>query len=208
MKQIVYDYDRLREAIVLLLSARFGESREQRVREAIALLPKGRGFTRTIEPLNEIIRIARQSPTKALDILDLVPRKRAQLIKRRQEEAPLTERRRKVTRENLRAYRTRIDNTLRTEEIRLQRKLTREEAEKLISDRKKLWNIRWENYRSEHPELKYQDAREKFTDLLNQEVQERYDRAAANGAVKKRSEGSHVSVPNGRLRDLERKFNR
>lgn len=208
MKQLVYDYQRLREAIVLVLDPRYGPSREQRVREAIAKLPHNRQFFwKAIEPLNEIVAVARQSPTKAQDILDMASRKRGQLQAQREKATPLDTKRRAHLRENTRNYRARLDNALKTEELRRQRRLTREEATAFLDEKRKLWKMRVEQFLQDHPEMKPAQARSVCTAQINKEVQERYERAVASGAIKRPSTTSRDGLSRDKIRNLERKFN-
>lgn len=183
---IEYDHPRLNQAIQLLLDYRFGAQREQKVREAIHMLPKRISFTRTIEPLNEIMRVARQSPNKALDLLEPVGKARDRLEKERRAATPLLTRRREVVRNNTARYRTRTKLAVLTEEIRLQHKFSKDEEKAFLDEKKRLWKMRFEQYRNEHPELKYQDAMASFADMLDNEVQLRYERALVAGPIKKR----------------------
>lgn len=204
MKQIIYDYKRLREAIVLLLDYRFGARREQNVREAIKDLRHARKFTRTIEPLNELIKVAKQSPTKALDILEPIARKREELEQQRRAATPNLTKHREIIRNNTAKYRERVKNALLTEEIRLQRKLSSVEAKDFLEEKKRLWKMRYEAYRNEHPELKHQEALARFAEMLNEEVRQRYERALASGPIKK---ATNQPQPR-KLRELQNKFNR
>lgn len=66
---IQFDKDRLRRAVVLLLDSRWGPNREQRVREAVGMLPKRtRPFTGAVEALNEEVeqRYERAKQTGAI----------------------------------------------------------------------------------------------------------------------------------------------
>lgn len=204
MKQILYDHQRLREAIVLLLDYRFGERREQHVREAIKDLRKARKFNRTIEPLNEIIRVAKQSPTKALDLLAPVARKREELEQKRRAATPNLTKHREIIRNNTAKYRERVNKALHTEELRRQRKLTTEEAKAFLEEKKRLWKMRYEAYRSEHPELKHQEALARFAEILNEEVRQRYERALASGPIKRATNQPQTH----KMRALQNKFNR
>ena len=184
---IQYDHDRLNKAVLLLLDYRFGPGREQRVREAIQLLPKCTRFTRTLEPLNEIMRVAKQSPNKALTLLEPVDRERNRLEKDKRAATPIITKKRDILRVNTARYRQRTKYALLTEEIRQQRKLTKEEAKAFLDERKKLWRMRQEQFRNEHPELKYQEALAKFADILDEEVKLKYERALVSGPIKKKS---------------------
>lgn len=184
---IQYDHDRLNFAVRLLLDYRFGAGREQRVREAILQLPKHTRFTRIVEPLNEIMRVAKQSPNKALELIEPVARERIRLEKERRAATPIITRKRDILRVNTARYRQRTKYALLTEEIRLQRKFSKEEAKAFLDKRKKLWKMRQEQFRNEHPELKYQDALAQFADILDEEVKLKYERALVSGPIKKRS---------------------
>lgn len=183
---IQYDHDRLHKAVLLLLDYRFGPGREQRVREAIQLLPKSTRFTRTLEPLNEIMRVAKQSPNKALALLEPVDRERNRLEKEKRAATPIITKKRDILRVNTARYRQRTKYALLIEEIRLQRKLSKEEALAFLDERKKLWRMRQEQFRNEHPELKYQDALAKFADMLDEEIKLKYERALMSGPIKKK----------------------
>ena len=183
---IQYDHDRLHKAVLLLLDYRFGPGREQRVREAIQLLPKSTRFTRTLEPLNEIMRVAKQSPNKALALLEPVDRERNRLEKEKRAATPIITKKRDILRVNTARYRQRTKYALLIEEIRLQRKLSKEEALAFLDERKKLWRMRQEQFRNEHPELKYQEALAKFSDMLDEEIKLKYERALMSGPIKKK----------------------
>lgn len=202
MKQIVFDYPRLKAAIVLLLDGKYGESRTAKVRDAIKS-QSSRKFRAPIEPLNELMAVARQSALTALDILDMADRSRKSL--ETEKEASLSEnekRRRALLVENTRKYRTRCKQALMTEEVRRGRKMTADEAKEFLTERKELWNRKCELFVEAHPELKRYEALAQFSEQLNKEVEARWIAAKDAGAVKARETPSK-----GRLNALKRKFN-
>lgn len=200
MKQIIFDHLRLRTAIVLLLSQKYGEQRSKEVRERIKTQSK-RGFYRQIEPLNEILKVAQQSALTALDLLDRADRAREKA--KREAEYSSNKARLDVWRSNIARYRKRLREALKTEELRRQRKLTKEEAEAFLNERKELWRKKQELFISEHPELKRQEATKQFAEQLDKEVSERYQRALASGPVKKTTT---VAASKSKLDELQRKF--
>ena len=104
------------------------------------------------------MRVAKQSPNKALALLEPVDRERNRLEKEKRAATPIITKKRDILRVNTARYRQRTKYALLIEEIRLQRKLSKEEALAFLDERKKLWRMRQEQFRNEHPELKYQDA--------------------------------------------------
>jgi hypothetical protein len=202
---IQFDKDRLRRAVVLLLDSRWGPNREQRVREAVGMLPKRtRPFTGAVEALNELMVVAKQKPLVVLDILDKSAAQRKKLAEKAVKAAPKEAQRRATLRANVAAYRKRIEQAIKTEEIRRGKTLTGGDRKAFIEEKKKIWAIRQDRFREEHPELNYQEARSKCAQLLNEEVEQRYERAKQTGAIK----ASTHRVSNSKLDALQSKFNR
>lgn len=125
MSTIYYDADRLHQAVVLLFSKRFGAERSKILREKILELPRHPAkYLRQIEPLNEILVVAKQDKIKALDLLDLVDKRREQMIAAAEKAAPeLTEKRARWA-ESMRKYRERLALAVRIREIELGRPLS------------------------------------------------------------------------------------
>lgn len=189
-----YDRDTLRDAVKLLLSPRWGKGRIEKLRKAIKRLPRAPRLYRDLEPLNEFIVIAKQSPLDALNLVDATERHLESILKEverygKNPNVPLEEQRKRHRAENTRKYNKRIREALKTEEIRRGRRMTKEEAKAFLDERKRLWAARLEQYKLENPALTPQEAAQEFVEQLNNEVTLRYERARVAGAVKRRTHG-------------------
>ena len=78
MSTLVFDYEKLHDAVVLLLDPKHGPVREQLCRERIREIDHRRParFYRAQEPLNELMHVAEQNKNKVLMLLDMVASRR------------------------------------------------------------------------------------------------------------------------------------
>lgn len=185
---IRFDHLKLRQAVCLLLDHRFGAGRAERVRDAIRRLPKRRSFQRALKPLEELMNVAEQRPTVAMEILYLADIRREKLHKEQREATPGITRCRDVLARNTTLYRKRRRDAVQTEEIRLGRRLTDEEAAELLERKKASWKAGFAKYKDEHPELKHQDALAAYATLLNEKTERALERAKAVGPNRKLSD--------------------
>lgn len=146
MANVIYDRMRLREAVTLLLSRPFGESRSAKVRDAIASLPKSPKLYGKLSPLVEIINVARQDPFMALRLVDEADKKREQdkaLAEKALEKgtASTEDKMRELRRQNTAKYRQRLKDAVTAREKYLGRGLTPTEKETYLDELKKAWKL-------------------------------------------------------------------
>lgn len=185
---IRFDPLKLRQAVCLLLDHRFGPGRAEHVRDAIRKLPKRRSFQRALKPLDELMHVAEQRPSVALDILYLADIRREKLHKEQRAATPFLTRRRDVLARNTALYRKRQHDAVQTEEIRLGRKLTEEETAELLERKKASWKAGFAKFKDEHPELKHQDALAAYATMLNEKTEQALERAKETGPNRKLSD--------------------
>ena len=185
---IIYDHLKLRQAVCLLLDPKYGASRAERVRDAIRQLPKRRSFQRALKPLDELINVARQRASVALNIVYLADLRRDKLHEEERAATPTLTRRRDVVSRNTTLYRKRVRDTLQAEEVRLGRRLTKQESEELLKRKRASWDAGFDKFRNEHPELKFQDAYSAYAKSLNEKAAEALERAIAIGPNRKLSD--------------------
>lgn len=185
---IRFDHLKLRQAVCLLLDHKYGAGRAEHVRDAIRKLPKRRSFLRALKPLDELMNVAEQRPTVALEILYLADLRREKLHKEQRDATPDITRRRDVLSRNAILYRKRQRDAVQTEEIRLGRKLTEEETAELLERKKASWKAGFAKFKNEHPELKHQDALSAYATMLNEKTEQALERAKAVGPNRKLSD--------------------
>lgn len=149
MNTLVYDRDKLVEAVNLLLDRRWGETRERIVR---AYLQGERHysswFNQGRKPLRIFAEIAKQ-PTGAVRVLDLlnaIARKRNEIIRKEDESAPDVTRTAKTRADCVRRYRQRQAAAVLTEKIRREsvgeKPMTPEDIQAFLKRRREYWNRR------------------------------------------------------------------
>lgn len=185
---IRFDHLKLRKAVCLLLDHKYGAGRAEHVRDAIRKLPKRRSFLRALKPLDELMNVAEQRPTVALEILYLADLRREKLHKEQRDATPDITRRRDVLSRNAILYRKRQRDAVQTEEIRLGRKLTEGETAELLERKKASWKAGFAKFKNEHPELKHQDALSAYATMLNEKTEQALERAKATGPNRKLSD--------------------
>lgn len=185
MSTIYYDADRLHQAVVLLFSKRFGAERSKILREKILELPRHPAkYLRQIEPLNEILVVAKQDKIKALDLLDLVDKRREQMIAAAEKAAPeLTEKRARWA-ESMRKYRERLALAVRIREIELGRPLSSKESQEYKKALADAWTSRRREYCKESG-LQTWKANAEFTEILEREIDDAYQNAMRKAEVRK-----------------------
>lgn len=197
---IIYDHVKLRQAVCLLLDHKYGAGRAEHVRDAIRQLPKRRSFQRSLKPLNELVNVAAQRASVALNIVYLADLRRDKLHEEMRAATPSITRRRDVVTRNATTYRKRVRDTLQAEEVRLGRRLTKEEADELLKRKRASWDAGFDKFRDEHPELKFQDAFSAYAKSLNEKAAEALERAKAIGPNRKLSDSA--------VRALQKKYRR
>lgn len=217
-----YDKERLKQAVILCLDAKYGQTRTDRVRaflkgEVENKTHRLHPFRNVVEPLNELLDAGRTfSMSRTMRLLDLADKHRERLAK-----LAIADKGEEELREKRRAYlielRNRKTAAVRIEEIRLGRKLSEAEREKFLEEAMRRWNIRREKYIREHVEMNRREATAAFTKELEAELELKLARALAAGPVKQRStvsieskrkdEGKQArSDWRGQLSDLRKKL--
>lgn len=149
MNTLVYDRDKLVEAVNMLLDRRWGETREKAVRSYLQGNREYRSwFCQDRKPLKIFLDIAKQ-PTGAvrvLDLLDAVARKRKEIIRQEDESAPDVARTAKIRADCVRRYRRRQMAAVLTEKIRREavgeKPMTAEDVKAYLKRRREYWNRR------------------------------------------------------------------
>lgn len=177
MGMITYDMGRLKQAVVLLLDFKFGKGRCARLKESIARLPKGRKFTGVIEPLNEIVDIARQEPLRAQTIVLLADSRREELKREVEKASPMLTKRREANRRCTAGTRKRTKESIEAEELRRGYKLNEAERKQFMAGLRREWKISAKRFIEEHPKMSYHEAMSAFSEQLNARVTKRYERA-------------------------------
>ena len=202
MATISYDHDRLRRAVVLLLSQRFGEGRAAFLQQKIESMPEKRPhrYQKPLEDLNEFLLVAYQSRSKALELLDLVNSRRSMIIAEAEAkmDPKLIERRMKGARA-MREHRERLDLAVKTEEVRRGHKLSPQEKKEYQKELVADWTKRRAAFRSTCG-LPSGEANSAFSYRLSAELNDEYQEA------KRAEERRRLSDPS--LRRLEAKQSR
>lgn len=149
MNTLVYDRDKLVEAVNLLLDQRWGETRERVIRAYLKGNREYRSwFSQGRKPLRIFLDIAEQ-PTgmvRVLDLLDAVSRKRKELAKYEEENTPEVARLAKVRADCARHYRQRQSAAVLTEKIRREsvgeKPMTADDIKAYLKRRSEYWNRR------------------------------------------------------------------
>lgn len=172
MSIINYDYLKLREDICFLLDSRYGESRAEKCQYFIKHIGEvsvsplfGRGYIP-----DELFHIAKQDASMALRIVDAANAKRIKIEESESKMAKTVVSRRKLLRKNSELYRERITNTLLAIEIKLGRKLTKDEEKDAIEKAKVEWKQRRDDFLASNTHMKYQAASKHIANVLNEEA--------------------------------------
>ena len=172
------DYLRIRTAVAKLLDFKYGDSRIQRVRDAMNRLPKrGRAFIGAIEPLNELITLAELDFQLAQRIVDLTVTARVKLKEEVNVAAPQAANMRKVAAENVKRYRRRLDLIRKARELEIGHKLLPDEAKAYLANKRAEWNKQCEKFRFDHPELNRQQASAAFACVIDREAEQAFAKA-------------------------------
>jgi hypothetical protein len=196
----------LHQAIFLLLDWDYGEARARKLTSAIETTPgRKRVFFGKIEPINELLYVRAQSVSAYDAIMTKVAAKRSLLREKFVSRNKELVKRRTATMEYMRGYRERLRNTVRIEELRVGRKLTKAEADQLVASKKKIWSMQMEAFCAARPKTQtLQAARSEFCGKLNAKVKEMLDRADVNRGVKQRT--GYAPASPDKLDRLQRKF--
>ena len=143
----------LKRAVVLLLDKKYGENRENKVREAIRRLPKFWIHFRGIAtPLNYLVELVVKKPEYTLNVLNLLFLARSYRSKlwEKLDASDPSAKYKGVRKDCMRDYRIRCNAALETEEHRIGRKLTAEEATALLARKRAEWKKLAANYKIAH----------------------------------------------------------
>ena len=191
-QQIYYNYERLRQAVVLLLSRRFGNKRSTELRRKIEAMPRRPSrYQKPIEELNEFLLLAHQSKDKALELLDLIDRRRPVLLEAIRANDPEQQERRDSWAKRMRDYRARLSFAVKIREAELGRDMTSQEAKDYQKAVAAEWTARRAEYRK-NSGLRTGDANLAFTRMLDEELDDRFQ------AVKREQERRRLSDPSFR----------
>lgn len=211
MTTIIYDHDRLRRALELLLDGRFGAERAKLLREKIAIVP-GRTvkYYRAVEPLNEIVSIARQNKLKAIDLVDRADALRATAARRLQREAPQVLAKRKNWAEQARANRARLNLAADIREMELGHQMTDGERTAYKKAVQQTWSQRRRDAIASKPGLLTWQIHEQVTAQIDAELEEAQKKAEAmkqerEAKAKRDAEVRQMSDPAKRRLDAQAK---
>ena len=177
MAQIYYDFERLRQAVVILLNMKFGEERSAKLRLRIERIPaRTQSFYQNLEPLNEFLLVARQSKSKALELLDLVDARREKFIERYRTEDPKKQQVRDRNIQSMRLYRERLSLAVKIEEVKTGKTMSPAEAKAYKKKMAAEWTKRRRAYQKETG-LAMHEAATRFNSMLFDELHEEYQKA-------------------------------
>lgn len=189
---IHFDHARLRQAIVLLLDKRYGESRTKRLRALFRTANTKRVKMKgTLEPLNELISVFNAKALVALDILDKAERKRKEFAKMEETDHPVSANRRKCVRTCMERARVRVNTVARIETLELGRDITEAELRAAL----KKYRAKWSAYRKQRllerkPDENYRELSTKIADEIDEELNSKLAFAINNPGI--RAVSSHM----------------
>lgn len=198
------DTDKLREAVNYLIDPSLGESRIAKFREQLQMPPSERPRLQAkAKCLQVLFDLGEKSMTTLLFLLSRVDAYRPEVA-----DATLyksgKDRRAKIA-ETSAAYRRRHKTILTIEELRQGRRLTPTERLKFKEETQDRWNKRREAYLANRPVgTTLQQANIEFSQILDQELEERLAKAKAAGPVK--AESSINKLSRGKVDALAKKF--
>ena len=191
MDDLVYDHDKLKAAVTLLLDQKYGKTRTDVVRSNLT------GATKTLKwfwgprlPLKYFLEIAKQPGGRlwALDMLDMADRNRETVAKEREaQESSTAKNLRVLSRESARRLRIRESAAILTERIRRVARnepplSTQGEAD-FLKRRREYWDRRISEYLEAAkyaPEMKHIGTlRAEIADILFKEELSKYEQAKA-----------------------------
>lgn len=176
MTTIHYDYERLRQAVVLLLDLRYGKTRSEKLRGSIMSDRRPDRFQKPIAALNEFFVLASQSRVKALELLDLTDRRRERNRAAELANPSPGQHRRLVIAKSIADTRARLKFATEIHEIEIGRKLNGPEKKDFQKVLSAAWAERRRKYRKESG-LPAGDANTVFSRMLDEELQEQYQTA-------------------------------
>lgn len=186
---ITVDRARLRKAMELLLSPGRGAARSEKVKEAIKRLPSAPRLYRALEPLNEIIVVARQDALVALTLVEEADKIR-ESEKRKVVEAIVNEtansaqRRQVLLAENAKKYKDRLRNVIIDREYEIGRRLSPSERESYLAKKRKEWREGLNARLAQSVGVNRQDVQREYANHLNEVYRKRVERRLADNKKK------------------------
>lgn len=161
-----YDIDRICRAAELCIDPTWGDQRMDRVREAVSSEDINRNvfFTRKNEPLNELVRLGRQSMPALASIFQMVLDKRSRLTPASPREEEIKVRKRETTAK----HRLLASLAVKIEEAKQGRRLGAAERAALIERKKKEWVVKRMTFANSNPNYK---SRADAYDAANSEIE-------------------------------------
>lgn len=187
MATIYYDYNELRQAVVMLLDPFHGDKWSQMVKEAIMRLPKKRKFIRYQARLNVLVTLAEAMPAQVLRLIERVDEERKKIKTERELDDSYAESLRKRVAETARRHYQRGRLIVETEELKTGKPMTTVEQAAFIKKYRGDVAKRRQRFVLAHRgDMAYYDAVREFSDILDKEAQAAYEKAKAEAEASKK----------------------
>lgn len=131
MTTLVFNYEKLHDAVVLLLDPKHGPIREKLCRDRIREIDHRRParFYRAQEPLNELMHVAEQNKNQALQLLDMAASRRDKTAEAVKAAAPTVSTARANWAKRMSEYRNRLRIAVHIEELLYNKTYNREQKQ-------------------------------------------------------------------------------
>lgn len=161
-----YDIKRICKATELCIDPIWGDHRMSRVREAVDSedIKRNVWFNRNNEPLNELVKLGRQSKPAVYSLFQLALDKRSRLKPCSPRDSEIKDRKKVTTATHRRLSKLAVQ----IEEAKLGRRLTDEEQKELLAKKKREWVVKRVNFSTTHTGYK---SRADAYDAANAEIE-------------------------------------